>query len=71
MCARAGVPAAALARLRRETNRLLADPEVREKVRNLGGLEPYVTTPEEFSALIRAEHAKYGEIVRAAGAKID
>src|SRR6266571_801139 len=61
----------ALARLRGETNRLLADPGMREKVRNVGGLEPFITTPEEFSALIRAQYAKYGEVVKAVGAKID
>jgi len=67
----AGLPPAVLARLRTETNRLLAEPDFRDKVRNLGGLEPYVTTPEEFAALIRAEHAKYAQVVKAAGAKID
>jgi tripartite-type tricarboxylate transporter receptor subunit TctC len=60
-----------LSQLRKETNRLLADPDFREKIRHLGGLEPYVTTPEEFAALIRAEHAKYAQVVKAAGAKID
>ena len=49
----------------------MADADLREKIRNVGGLEPYVTTPEEFAALMRAEHAKYGDIVKAAGAKID
>jgi tripartite-type tricarboxylate transporter receptor subunit TctC len=66
-----GLPAPVLARLRSETNRLLAEPDFRDKVRNLGGLEPYVTTPEEFAALIRTEHAKYAQIVKAAGAKVD
>ncbi|HWM43704.1 MAG TPA: tripartite tricarboxylate transporter substrate-binding protein, partial [Burkholderiales bacterium] len=67
----ARLPPAVLSRLRSETAKLLADHDLRDKVRNLGGLEPYVTTPEEFSALIRAEHAKYAQVVRAAGAKID
>ena len=58
-------------RLRGETSRLLADADFRDRVRNLGGLEPYVTTAEEFAALIRAEHAKYAQVVKAAGAKID
>jgi tripartite-type tricarboxylate transporter receptor subunit TctC len=66
-----GVPAPVLSRLRNEVQRLLADGDFRDKVRNLGGLEPYVTTPEEFAALIRAEHAKYAQVVKAAGAKID
>ena len=67
----AGLNAAVLARLRSETARLLAEPDLQSKIRNLGGLEPYVTTPEEFAALIRSEHAKYAQVVKAAGAKID
>ena len=67
----AGLPASALSRLRGEIQKLLADADFREKVRNLGGLEPFVTTPEEFAALIRAEHAKYARVVKAAGAKVD
>jgi tripartite-type tricarboxylate transporter receptor subunit TctC len=67
----AGVPAPVIERLRAETGRLLADPETREQIRRLGGLEPYPTTAEEFKALIHSEYARYGEIVRAVGAKID
>ncbi|HKQ29304.1 MAG TPA: tripartite tricarboxylate transporter substrate binding protein [Burkholderiales bacterium] len=66
-----GLPAPVLLRLRTEAGKLLADADVREKIRNVGGLEPYVTKPEEFAALLRAEYAKYGQIVKAAGAKID
>jgi len=66
-----GVPAPVLSRLRAEINRLLADPDMREKVRSVGGLEPLISTPEEFAALIRSEYAKYGEVVKAIGAKID
>jgi tripartite-type tricarboxylate transporter receptor subunit TctC len=67
----AGVPAAVRARLREEVNRLLADAQMSERIRRLGGLEPYISTPEEFAALLRTEHARYGEVVKAAGAKID
>src|SRR5262245_3035962 len=66
-----GLSPTVLARLRAETARLLADSDLKDKIRNLGGLEPFVTTPEEFAALIRAEHAKYAQVVKAAGAKID
>ena len=66
-----GTAPAVLSRLRTETNRLLADADMLQKIRNVGGLEPYVTTPDEFRALLRAEHAKYGQIVKAAGARID
>jgi tripartite-type tricarboxylate transporter receptor subunit TctC len=67
----AGLPDPVLERLRKETHRLLAEPDFRDKIRNLGGLEPFVTTPDEFAALIRTEHARYAEVVKAAGAKID
>src|SRR6266852_1763531 len=67
----AGVPAPVLSRLHGETNRLLSSADVREKIGKVGGLEPFISTPEEFAALIRAEYLKYGEVVRAVGAKID
>ena len=67
----AAVQAPVLARLRAETGRILADPELRERLRNLGGMEPYASTPQEFAALIRNEYVRYGEAVKAVGAKID
>jgi tripartite-type tricarboxylate transporter receptor subunit TctC len=67
----AGVPAPVISRLHGEINRLLASAALRDKVLGVGGLEPFVSTPEEFAALIRAEYAKYGEVVKATGVKID
>jgi tripartite-type tricarboxylate transporter receptor subunit TctC len=67
----AGVPTPVLSKLHEETNRLLATGEVRDKIRSVGGLEPYITTPEEFSRLIRSEYEKYGEVVKSVGAKVD
>ena len=66
-----GVPAPILSRLHGEINRLLATPALRDRVAGVGGLEPFVSTQEEFAALIRAEYAKYGEVVKATGVKID
>src|SRR4029077_16014162 len=51
----AGVPAPVLAKLHDEINRLLAGADLREKVLGVGGLEPFISTQEEFAALIRAE----------------
>jgi tripartite-type tricarboxylate transporter receptor subunit TctC len=56
---------------RAEIARLLADGEIRDKLRGLGGLEPFVTTPDEFTNFFRAEYAKYGQVVKAVGVKID
>jgi len=67
----AGVPTSILSRLHGEINRLLATPALRDKVAAVGGLEPFVSTQEEFAALIRAEYSKYGEVVKATGVKID
>jgi tripartite-type tricarboxylate transporter receptor subunit TctC len=65
------VPPAVMARLRETTSALLADQGMRESIRRVGGLEPYASTPDEFAGLLRAEYARYGEIVKAVGAKID
>ena len=60
-----------LSRLHGEINGLLSSADIREKIGKVGGLEPFISTPEEFAALIRAEYLKYGEVVKAVGAKID
>jgi len=65
-----GLPDPVLGKVRMETGRLLADPATRERVQGIA-LDPYVTTPQEFAAFVRAEHAKYGEVVRAARVTID
>jgi len=67
----AGTPEATLARLRAEVNKALLAPDVRERLTNAGGVEPWITTPEEFGAEIRNEYAKYGKLVKEVGAKID
>jgi tripartite-type tricarboxylate transporter receptor subunit TctC len=66
-----GMPEAVLARLRAEVGKLLAKPEVVQRLNGAGGLEPYITTPAEFSALIRRDYDKYGKVVKDVGAKID
>jgi tripartite-type tricarboxylate transporter receptor subunit TctC len=65
-----GLPAPVLNRLRADTGRLLADPDVRERVLSIA-LDPFVTTPKEFAALIRTDYARYGEVVKAVGVTID
>ncbi len=67
----AGMPEDVLARLRKEINQILALPEVREKLLASGSLEPFITTPEEFAAVIRRDYAKYGKVIKEAGIKAD
>ena len=67
----AGTPDAVLARLRTAVDRALAAPDVRQKLNAAGGVEPFVTTPDEFAALIRRDYDKYGKIVKSIGVKVD
>jgi tripartite-type tricarboxylate transporter receptor subunit TctC len=67
----AGIPQATLSRLRTEIRRALESPEVKERLNAAGGLDPFVTTPEEFSALIRRDYAKYAKVVKDLGIKLD
>jgi tripartite-type tricarboxylate transporter receptor subunit TctC len=66
----AGLPAPVLERVRAEARRGLTDPETAARIRKIA-LDPFVTTPKEFSALIRADYAKFGEVVKSAGVRID
>jgi tripartite-type tricarboxylate transporter receptor subunit TctC len=66
----AGLPGPVLGRVRKETGRLLADPATRERVQSIS-LDLFVTTPQEFAVFVRAEHKKYGELVKAARVTID
>ena len=66
-----GTPEPVLARLRAEVNKALVLPDVRDKLSNAGGVEPWITTPEEFAAEIRSEYAKYAKLVKDVGAKVD
>jgi len=44
---------------------------VQERLANAGGVEPWITKPEEFGAEMRSEFATYGKLVKEVGAKID
>jgi len=57
-------------RLNREIVRIVALPEVKERLAGLG-FEAIANTPEEFAAYIKSEISKWGKVVRAAGIKVD
>lgn len=65
-----GTPPAVVARLNREINAALADPAMKAKLADLGGL-PIGGTPEQFWALHRAETEKWEKIVKFSGAKVE
>jgi tripartite-type tricarboxylate transporter receptor subunit TctC len=67
----AGIPENVLGKLRSELRRVLENPEIKQKMNAAGGLDPYVTTPEEFSAVIRRDYEKYAKVVKDIGIKVD
>ena len=66
-----GMAEPVLAKLRAEINKLLARPEIKQRLHGAGGLEPYISTPGEFSAMMRRDYDKYGKVVKEVGATID
>ncbi|HQW37063.1 MAG TPA: tripartite tricarboxylate transporter substrate binding protein [Usitatibacteraceae bacterium] len=65
-----GTPPAIVKKLNAEIARIVALPDVREKIKGLGGV-PVGNTPEQFDAYQRAELAKWSRIVKESGAKVD
>jgi tripartite-type tricarboxylate transporter receptor subunit TctC len=66
-----GTPQPVLDKLRTEINAVLAMPEVKERLITTGSGEPFITTPEEFAALWRADYEANGKVIKAIGLKVD
>jgi tripartite-type tricarboxylate transporter receptor subunit TctC len=64
-----GTPRDVIDRLHREIVRIVALPEVRERLSALG-FEPIASTPEEFADRIKWEIVKWAKVVRAADIKV-
>lgn len=65
-----GTPPAVIARINREVNAALADPTMKAKLADLGGV-PIGGTPEDFWKIHRMETEKWAKIVQFSGAKAD
>jgi tripartite-type tricarboxylate transporter receptor subunit TctC len=64
--ATAGMPREVLARLHAETMKIIAMPDVRRKLVDMGG-EPGSMSAEQFGAMNRADFERFGKLVREAG----
>ena len=65
----AGLPAAPMARLRREITGVLADPQTQKHLK-AEAAEPLVMAPAEIRRMIRADVAKWTDVARTAGIKV-
>lgn len=70
LVAPAGTPAEVVARLNGELNRALQRPDVRERIGNLG-VDFALTTPEQFTADIKADIVKWSKLIKALGIRLD
>ena len=66
----AGLPAAITARLNGDLNKALLNPAVVKRMNDFG-MEALPGTPEQFRAMARSESKRWGEIIKAAGVKLD
>jgi len=68
LMAPAGTPAAIIEKVHRDTVRLLAVPELRKRLEELG-LDLVGNSPAEFAALIKTELPQWAKVIKGAGIK--
>jgi tripartite-type tricarboxylate transporter receptor subunit TctC len=66
----AGVPRPIIERLNAAINRAIASQVFRDRFASIGD-EPAGGSPEDFAEVIRADSAKWGDVIRRAGARLD
>lgn len=64
----AGMPADLVARIQRDVARVLATPDIRNRLVDLG-VDIVANSPEEFSAYLRTEIVRYAKVIKDAGIK--
>ena len=66
----AGTPRPVIARLNGELVKIMHSPEMKERLAGIG-TDPVTSTPEEFAAYLKAEIARWGEVIRKANLHAD
>jgi tripartite-type tricarboxylate transporter receptor subunit TctC len=66
----AGTPGDIVDRLASETAKVLAQPEVRKRLEDIG-LTPIGDTPAQFAATVRSDFDRWGQAIRKANIKLD
>ena len=70
LVAPAGTPKAIVTKLNAEINKAIAAPTLRDRYAAIDA-EPVGGTIEQFAAFVKSESAKWGDVVRKSGARID
>jgi len=70
LLAPSGTPKAVVARLNAEIKKVLAQPDVRQRI-EAQGFAPSWNTPEAFENFMKAEVDKWAKVVKVSGAKVD
>jgi tripartite-type tricarboxylate transporter receptor subunit TctC len=65
----AGTPSAIIATLNKEVNTALADPKMKARLDDLGGI-PLSMSPEDFGKFLANETEKMGKVIKAAGISV-
>jgi tripartite-type tricarboxylate transporter receptor subunit TctC len=63
-------PKPTIDKLASEIGKILSMPDTVDNLASLG-MTPFVTTPEQFAALLKADSIRFGEVIRAANIKAD
>ena len=66
----AKVPASIIKKINADVNEVVTSKDVTDKFAALGA-EPYLTTPQEFAAVLRTDIAKWGQVVKSSGASVE
>jgi tripartite-type tricarboxylate transporter receptor subunit TctC len=70
LLAPAGTPQAIVDKVAADTAKVLAMPQLRERLAAIG-LEPVGTTPAEFAAIVRNDYRKWGRVIHDANIRLD
>ena len=66
----AAMPKDIVARLNGEIVKMMASPDARDRIGALGA-DIMTSTPERFAAYIKSEQAKWGQVIKDSGARVD
>jgi tripartite-type tricarboxylate transporter receptor subunit TctC len=66
----AGTPPAVISRLNSEISKIMQQNDVKEMLAGVGAT-PSVSSPQEFAKFIDSEVTRWGEVVKASGAKAE